>query len=427
MPDIFIELDRDYDMLEEPPPRPPRLGVRRRAWIAAGLAVAILSILGNAEFRPDPGMKLVAEIPTDNTARLMAIEGQLIVIGAGSLISYEPSTGQQRWSVQTGLFEAYAIPKDGLLFVSGSMSRSRMDFEVDQASMAIELSTGEVRWRVPGFVEVVDDLLVAYSSPLYSEMGERTVSIYTREAKLIWTTPAGPVVPALNVERSIMGTVNRDTGELIEYELATGTVTRKYTFPELAGANGLYYDNGRALFYFADGRQLRFDGITVTAMPDEPMFGYPEPMDCGVVWCRHNADSPGYHLVDKNSGKKIFDTDDWEVIVRTPTGLLGARYPQSDGPMPALSVFNPSTGAKLELTGWSALDIVFGGPQLPITDPVYLWSYKNELDYFAVLRGDGPYTVGVLPHTAELRDCAVVAPQLACIIGADLVRIWRLT
>jgi hypothetical protein len=56
-----------------------------------------------------------------------------------------------------------------------------------------------------------------------------------------------------------------------------------------------------------------------------------------------------------------------------------------------------------------------------------MWSHKDQLDYFGILKGDGVRTVGVQRNVGGLRQCATAPPHVACMVGADLVRIWRLT
>jgi hypothetical protein len=139
-------------------------------------------------------------------------------------------------------------------------------------------------------------------------------------------------------------------------------------------------------------------------------------------------DGSGFYVTHKESGEKIFEVTDWDLVLRTDVGLVGLGFAQNEGPMRVQGVFDPRTGRQLEIKDWSVFDADFRDPRpAPIKGPVYVWSYQNLLDYFGILKSDGVRTLGVLPHLGELRQCAVTASHVACLVGANLVRIWRLT
>ncbi|GIH11073.1 hypothetical protein Rhe02_91400 [Rhizocola hellebori] len=433
MPDIFIELDRDLDLLEEPPPRPSRFGKRWRPWAAAGAVLVLLSTLGSAGSRPVASIQLVAQFEVHDATRLEVIGDSLLVAEPDRLTSYVMGSGQRRWQVQTGLSDVFLARDDDMVILNGTLGPAKMNLPPPQASMAVDIATGEVRWRITGYIDVLEDALIAYQysgpSEVPDQLNESGITVYSRDGRrALWSTPQSRVGPAVNVERSIVTTLDRETGELTDHKLHTGEVINRYTFPELIGANGFFYDRGRAVFFFDDGRQLSFDGITLHPNPDSMHDLRQDPIDCGQVWCNYKADGPGYFMIDKASGKKVYEASDWDIIVRTEIGLLGIRYPQGDGPMRALGMFEPRTGKELEVKGWSLLDLAFNDP-LPVISkgPIYLWSYQNTLDYFGILKADGVRTLGVLAHTDELRQCTVAAPNVACLVGSNLVRIWRLT
>jgi hypothetical protein len=436
VPDIFIELDRDLDFVdEEPPPRPSRLGNRWRPWAAAGIAVAILSTLGNAEFRPDSGVELIAEFEVHNSAQLEAVGDALLVAEPELLSSYEPTSGERRWQVRTGLFDPYVTVDGEVAMLSGSPDRRNGPQRPTQASVAVEIATGEVRWRIPGYVEALDEVLIAYiysdgEALLEEQQFDLIVEIYSRDGqRKLWSTPPSSTGPAVNPERLILSTLDKATGELVERSLLTGAVVNRYTFPELVGADGFFYNRSRAMFFFEDGRHVEFDGINLrTEFDDRRPFTQPESLDCGEVMCQYRMDDSGFFLTDKRSGRKLLEVADWDVIMRTEVGLVGLRFPQNEGPLHVQGMFDPRTGKELEIEGWSVFDADVRGPQPgSVKGPVYVTSYQNTLDYFGILKRDGVRTLGVMKHDGELRQCAVAAPHVACVVGANLVRLWRLT
>jgi hypothetical protein len=437
VPDIFIELDRDFDFADpeqELPPRPSRFGSRWRPWVAAGVAVASMLMLGNAEFRPDSGVDLVAQFEVHSLAQLEVVGDALLVAEPELLSSYEPSSGERRWQVRTGLFDPYLIADGDLVRLSGSLNRNNGVPQPAQVSMAIEVASGEVRWQIPGYVEALDEVLIAYvysgDNTVIDQQSDLVVEIYSRDGRRkLWSTPPSGTGPAVNPERSLLTTLDNTSGELTEHNLLTGAVVNRYTFPELVGANGFFYNRNRAMFFFEDGRQVQFDGINLTTdFDDRGPFMQPEPMDCGSVICQYRMDGSGFFLTDKETGRKILEVTDWDVIMRTEVGLLGLRFPQNEGPLRLVGMFDPRTGKKQEIKDWSVFDADVNGPQpASAKGPVYVMSYQNTLDYFGILKGDGVRTLGVMKHDGELRQCAVSAPHVACVVGANLVRLWRLT
>ncbi len=429
MPDIFIELDRDFDAIEEPPPRPSRFGRRWRPWAAAGLVAVVLATLGSAGLRPSSPLELVAEFAAHPTAQLISVGSRLLVHEPDLLRSIELSSGKVTWQTRTDIKEGYLGLRGDLLILTGHSGLITRDGPPPSASMAVEAATGVIRWQIPGNVEMHDDFMISYeAAELPPQDIKTTITVYSTDAKPIWSIPPGQGISAPNIVRSLMGTLDPATGELVERNLRTGEETNRYTFPELKGAEGLYYNDSVAFIFFNNGRTLSFDGISVTDPVTHDLgFGGPEPFDCGQVWCRQKADGPGFYLTDKVSGRKVYEISDWEIIARVESGILGLRYPNMEGPVPALTHFEPGSGKVTELRGWSMLSLRFLEARTPVVEgPAYMWSYKNELDYFGILRQGAVSIIGVLPHTGELRFCQVDAPYLACMIGADLVRIWRL-
>jgi hypothetical protein len=139
-------------------------------------------------------------------------------------------------------------------------------------------------------------------------------------------------------------------------------------------------------------------------------------------------DGSGFYLTHKETGEKIFEATDWDMVLRTEVGLVGLRFAQNEGPMRVQGLFDPRAARVVEIENWSIFDANFRDPRpAAIKGPVYVWSYQNVLDYFGILKSDGVHTLGVLPHVGELRQCAAAAPHVACMVGANLVRIWRLT
>lgn len=429
VPDIFIELDSDRDFadLDELPQRPSRFGKRWRPWAAAGLVVALLSTLGGGGPRPGNGVRVVAELATHPAVRMVQVDGRLILLEPNLLRAFDLADGRQVWQLRIGIREGYHHYVDGYLIVNGYPDWN--DPNGSSESLALDPATGAVRWRLPGSVEVFEELLISYeASPLPQRPTAATV-IYNRAAERIWSLPQDEWISAINGRRSLISSVNPETGELVERQLRTGAVANRYTFPELRGVQGMHYNKKNvAYFYFDDGRMMSFDGTTIQKVSDELGFNDLEPVDCGQVMCHYGRQTPGYYLTDKATGRKVYENSDWEFLAMVGQSIAGLRYGDEDGPMKLVSVFDPSTGKVTEPEGWSLLGAGFSYPPTqPTGGRTYAWSYRKQLDYFGLLEDGTVRLIGVLPHTGELRTCVVHGPYLACATGAELVRIWQLT
>ena len=89
--------------------------------------------------------------------------------------------------MRTGLFDPFLIVDGDLVLVAGSADRRSGPERSSQTTVAIEVATGEVRWRIPGYVEVLDDVLIAYiyldsTETLHEGQTDLVAEIYSQQS-----------------------------------------------------------------------------------------------------------------------------------------------------------------------------------------------------------------------------------------------------
>jgi hypothetical protein len=426
---MFIELDR-RDQAEcdpAPSPRPP-LRHRARPWAAALVAVALLAF-GSADGEPRPTLRHVTDIAVKAEAELTATDQNLLITEPGTLTAFDPKTAKLRWRVQTGLRQQLVSPEGDLLVISGSGGVSGAD-PTGAATMAVTAANGEVRWRIPGYLQRTGGYMVAHEIS-YSPAPVGRMTVYDRAAQRLWS--AYPVAPlhSFDEEHQTVFTVEPTSGEVVEYRLDNGSVISRTVLPELIGVSAIYRSGEELVANFPDGSSIYRRGSTFVTPPNEnpvvpiDVSGYlrEEQYDCGSVWCVYSSFGPGILLKDKATGEVVLRDEHWVRPIRTDFGVIGMRR-GTDRDAQVVLAFDSVTRRHRVLTGWSLLGIQPGPVDEVWHGPVFLVSSAQSRTFFAFLDGTGMHIAGSVPHE-HLLQCHVTTDLVACRVDPQTIKVWH--
>lgn len=400
----------ELDLSADPEPGPP-------AWRASRVAAVILLcgllFAGAPEVVPKPWAQEVAQIRVPPGSGLTVSGADVIISAAREVVAYALATGQERWRVNTGLSGGDVWPHNGLLIVTGPDPAGLEAREFRPRTIAIDQATGHILWRLNGGVYPQADLMVQYR--------ETMISLLRDDGTTVWTVDGHGVNPVIDEQATIVATLDKATGELVERLLPNLIELRRAILPAAQGADGMWFYDGTLNIFRGETEPIRYDAATLTQLAPAPENDF--RLDCGRLWCMLGAK----RLVDKATGAIVHLTRDWEYAISNDAGVLGLAVLVGDGePTPVLEIFDPRTAAVTDLTGWVALNL---NPGAPIHSPggtVLLALRAQNSSYLAVFDDRGLHHLGVLP-TRDLSHCALTTSMIACRAGADLVRLWRLT
>jgi hypothetical protein len=406
----------DLDLRNDEEPSPPARGARL---LAAVVVLCGLLILGAPERPPVPWAQEVARIAIRPGGVLNVAGDLLIISGAQELMAYDVASGRERWRTDTRISGGEVWAFQDLLLASGADPKGLDEGQFRPRSVAIERATGRVLWRVDGSITSLRGLLVLY--------GEAMIALLREDGTKIWTLDGGGITPAIDQKTNIVATLDKRTGELVERVMPSLIELRRAILPGALGADGMWFYDGTLNIFHADQDIFRYDAATLQALPQEPIDTF--RVDCGRVWCMISEGE----LVDKATGAVVYETRNWEYALSNDAGVLGLGILIGDGePTLVREIFDPRTGTATDLEGWVAVNLVSGAP-VSATDPRVLLAYRGEkASYLDIFDDHGLRRLGVLP-TRDLAQCALSGPDasqetmLACRVGAELVRLWRLT
>jgi hypothetical protein len=222
--------------------------------------------------------------------------------------------------------------------------------------------------------------------------------------------------------RSVLG-LTKD-GTLTEYDLDTGVVIRsgKLNLPPALNY-GIGVTDERILIYYAGSEMIEPKTVTLDreAFTPRPFERFAEPSkgryDCGPVVCEWGFDGPSVSVLDRSTGRKLWETRRGAGLIATPAGLFA--YPvfeaTSAGPPELL---DPITGRVIaSLNGWQHVDVT--DDQYNRTAPVLLRQvHKTGAQGRTFIGGfdrTGLRVLGSLPYI--IYSCRYSEWKLACVSG----------
>jgi hypothetical protein len=405
----------DLDLREEGESRPHAKGGSRAA---AVIVLCGLLILGAPERRPAPWAQDVALIGIRPGSVLSVAGDALVISGNGNeVIAYDLATGHERWRTDTGLSGGDVWQFHDVLLASGADPAGLDAGEFRPRSLALDRATGRILWSVNGGIASEGGLLV-----LYDREG---ISLLRDDGTKVWTLEAHGIMPVIDPSAAIVATLDKQTGELVERAIPSLLEVRRAILPGAQGADGMWFYDGTLNVFHAEQDVLRYDSATLQPLPPEQLDSF--RVDCGRVWCMISEG----RLVDKATGAVVHEMHNWEYAITNDAGVLGLGILVGDGePTLVREIFDPRTGKATDLRGWVALNLNPGSP-VSATGHTILLAYRGaNSSYLDVFDDHGRRRLGVLP-TNNLSQCALGelprATMLACRVGAELVRLWRLT
>jgi PQQ-like domain len=400
----------DLDLSPRASPQAPARGRRR---VALVILLCGLLFLGAAEVKLKPWAIEVARIGIVPGSLIHVAGDDLLISGGGRVIAYDLVTGRERWRTETQLLGGDLWHLGGLVVVLGADPRALDSGRYLPRTIGIDQATGAVLWRVDGPVVLESGLLLLY--------GEAAISLLREDGTILWTLDGHGIRPVINDHGTIVATLDKQTGELIERVIPSLIELRRAILPDALGADGMWFYDGSLNIFHAEQALQRYDTATLARLPGPP----PEEfrVDCGRVWCMINE----HRLVDKATGAVVHQTKDWEYAIATDAGVLGLGLLIGDGePTLVREIFDPRTGRVTNLQEWSALNLNAGAPVSAPGRAIVLARRGETASYVAVFDDNGLHVLGLIP-SRDIAQCALSDQALACRIGADLVRIWRLT
>lgn len=418
MPDIIIELDRHDEISNE---RPANVRRGNRPLLIAALVALILSTSGGLETVPPTNVRQIAQMQVDKGASLDFVDGNLLVAEPGWITAFDITTGLSRWRLDSGLANVWFRHYPGLLIAYGSRLGSHHDEPIE--TLAIDSMSGALRWRLPGTIDFIGDLLVSTAGGGW-DITPR-IAIYDQRAVALWSVPSGPNLVAVMGERDRLAAVDSTTGWYRELDLKTGTVLREAVLPGAITARQIWFTGKHLLVSFAGGHAIEFDPVTLTPRPSAPaLVSFPR-QDCGDLWCERMRDGSLW-LLDKATGARLHTPVRWDVAHPVGNGLLGLGRWSEGGLVAARGFYDIQSRAEMDLSGWEALNVSRPNETSSAGNPVYLKGGKEAVHYFASLDDRGFRVIGVVP-SQTFRTCMAQGEYLACLTETDLIRIWRLT
>lgn len=416
-----IDLGAEWAVEPAQPTRP-----RRGPTVLAAAVVCealLASTMTAAAPAPEPRLTELARW-AEPQAVLVAGAGAdtLLVHTPDRIAAYDAADGSRRWSLPGTTDWVHDF---GDVLVVGITRLENTSAEPQFAfadAVAVDRSTGQVRWRAVAYLEQVAGLLVSYSGH-----PERPVAQVHDPATfaLRWRVAAGRSF-VLDRWGSAVWELATDGG-LVERDLATGAVRRSARVRLPAGTRVAVLASrdaiGIAGYRFdANGVEERA-GVLWYARADLAAASaenrWPWETDCGAgTSCAYPYDNGPPYLIDSATGAPIRPLDGTSQV-GSPAGLL--LFDEGGEPRTEIR-------ARLEPTGHRPRTDVAGWRVLSMTGQVARIIGHDDGDPFAThvaeLTADGLRPLGREPH--GLVQCAAVPHAVACTTKAGEVVIWRI-
>jgi hypothetical protein len=420
VPDPVIELDRHEEMEELLSSRRPALIWPGRGWLGAILAVACLLALGSAG-PAFPAIELVADLKVRMESELIGLSGELLIEEPGKLTALDSRTARPRWQLSTGLDRHLIRAEGGLVFASGETPAGN-GVASQTWSLAVEMQTGKMLWRLPGMAAIVGDHAVTHVVDRSASIPQARLAVYDLAGHQVWSKGSVGLLYTVDLGRRSVLTLDRLLGELVEYNIGNGNEIDRSIRPELAGANGLSYLDGEVVAFFSDGRVVsRSDSefLTWHGFPE----GQQERADCGSLWCVYSPATSDIMLVDKASDQLVHRGDRWQLAVHTEAGVvgIGPNYSQA---ISELLLFDPVTGREQKLPGWWLIGPRVDARVVSWRGPLFLMSAAPLHTFIAVVGGGGMRVAGSVPYE-HLNHCAATSYLIACRVDPQTVKVWH--
>ncbi len=428
--EVVIELDPSDEPAAQEPPRRPSAARVIRPWLAACVLVACLLTLGAAGAGPQSLLNHVTDLRVPAVAELVSAGNQLLISDETGLTSLEPSTGAPRWHTQLPVQRPYVRAEGDLLILTG-WAQGQDATPSTTVTMAVDAQTGDVRWRIPGALKTVGDLLVVHRTDDRGPLPVGELSVYDLAGRQIWSQRPVPQRHAIDRRRGLAITLDPVIGELVEYRLADGTVVSRKVEQLLVGSADIYTMGEFFQVSFSDGGYLfqREGGFVPSDQLNVPeMFAKArlERADCGQVWCEYSPFRGGVQLIDKASGALRHDGEEWELVMHTDFGVVGTGVASSATRRSKIDFFDPATGRLQELPeGWNWLDGEFAARVVRRAGPLVFVNPMAKGTYLGLLDAAGMRVVGFVPQL-YLSQCMAKDYTLACRVDPQTLRVWHL-
>ncbi|SCL22187.1 PQQ-like domain-containing protein [Micromonospora rhizosphaerae] len=409
-----------------PPPDPPRPSSRSLR-IAALCSVVLLTLAGAA---PTPVWPRPVLVPAPQGATFLVVGDRLVVAdgpntvgGDGRLVAaYRLPGGEPLWRLgMPGGDHVLGVGMvAGTLLVSSSPAGAG-----DPTSTAVDIDTGRVRWREPGYPLPTQDgrLLFARSRP----DGTWTLRLVDpASGSSRWSLPMpsngaeyrfGDRGVAEIVLLTVDGRVEiRDPGSgglLRAGRVPSAADGVSYRFNQVVG-DLLLLDDGAG---WISGYGLERLDRRWTIPVDLRTAAYFQ--DCGHVICLRDRDAR-LRLIDPATGRSRWTGERWFAVFPVGDRLLAAEA--GVGPEPELVALDPATGRRVGRLGrWQ-----LAGPELSGQPLIGLRRLPGDRELVAELDvAAGQVRVrDVLP--GAWNDCAVVSATMVCQRPAGGLAVWRL-
>lgn len=385
---------------------------RRFGRLGAVVVLCGLLLLVGPDVRVKPWITGVAQIPIRTGAWLSVSGDTLLVSGATQIAAFELGTGHERWRTDTGVVGGELLHHNGLLIASGADPAALNAGRFRARSAVIDRDTGTVLWWADGAISLHNGMIVLYL--------DGTVSLLREDGAKVWTVDGHGIVPVLDDAAATIVTLDKSTGELVERVLPSLIERRRASVPGADGVDGMWLYDGTLSLFDREGDILRFDTSTLTLLPPETADRF--RVDCGRVWCMISE----HTLVDKKTGATVHETSNWEYALSTDAGVVGLGILVGDGePTLVRELYDFRSGASTDMDGWVALNLPPGAPVRSPGRAILLSQPGVGTSYLSLFDDTGLHRLGRLP-VPNLAQCTLTKQILACRVGADLVRIWRL-
>ncbi|MGW4463235.1 outer membrane protein assembly factor BamB family protein [Micromonospora sp. NPDC004704] len=430
---VLIDLDLSGD---EPAagaiPGSP-VSLRRLRFGALAVGAALLLALGGSAA---PGPASLTEITTLIVApnRGFVLTPDRLFVGvdqpgqAGeSVAAYEPRQGRLLWTTE---YDRDSTAAGGLGRQVGDVLLIRVLQGEATHTTAVDASTGEVRWSVPGELRTMTDgrtgLTIEKISPgdayLVAPMGVVVRAYDLGTGQALWTSV--PVADAMATSwsnaspaESAAVVVTTEDGRVEQWDARTGKARQSLPAvtvepPAVVVAGDLL------LVQRADGVLTAYAVDTFTERWHRTL-GSPEVAvnNCGDQPCVGNGS--GWTVLDPGTGKQTGPKTDPNTV-RVMNGSHVVELGPGDGGL-ARSV-DPATGRTLaDLTGWEQITTAPPGRPALLTAP----SKSGAATWFGLLEPGATevHLLGIVPYGAA--HCQLEADVIVCQDEPNVLRVWR--
>ena len=467
MREVFIDLGEDWEIPVRPMAQRPIDPVRRRRTVLmAFLAGLIISTLMGAAPGPDtPAISELAIMSYPAGRGAVAFAGELILVsgGNGNVTAFE-ETGRARWHTKVSDLPSIASMSkvhDSVMVVADRGT------EATVATTAIDPRTGDVRWRRPGSLEVVNDFAVltyqestisvfeaATMDPLWSLAdaashtflpptvkpatnptanptanpttnltANPTPSLTTRSAPNATTEPATMPETTSTTKPTRNLLVLTKSGQVQERDLSTGEVlaSQQVSLPPGLRAR-IRVSRDRIVIFGIIGQSDSEDRLWLDAATLQPVPAgqhWADWRDCGPVWCGRIRGATRSSIVDKASGRVLRALSQGQNAIGTPAGLMTMLY-RSDGTYSAVGLTDPLTGqVRWSLRGWQTV----ATKNFTDISQMLVWP-SNGKTHLAVIRPSGLWVLGRVQH--EIFGCLLEGSMLLCTTTEGKLGLWRI-